>query len=296
MIAVVFAALSGLSYGASDFSGGLATKRNDAVLVTIAVQLVSLFSLVLILAASTRGVVTTADLAWGALGGVGATIGLTTFYRALADGPMTTAAAVTALIGSLVPVITGLAIGDVPNNLTLTGIALAVPAGIVVSAGGIVGPTVPSMATPRGHARRRFDTARTRRLSVVAGLGFGLFFVSLAQTSAEAGLYPLVGARLASVIGLATILSARRAWVRPHRSDWPTIAVAGVLDCSANSFYLLALADGSFTWVAAVVSLYPAATVLLARIVLRERIARVQVAGLVGACSALLLVGVGATS
>lgn len=295
MIAVVFAALSGLSYGASDFSGGLASKRNDAVLVTIVVQLISLVSLVVILTFSAGAIVGATDLAWGGLGGVGATIGLTTFYKALADGPMTTAASVTGLVGSLVPVITGLALGQVPNNFTMAGIALAIPAGIVVSAGGVVSGVTRATGTPRSRAGHRFETVRTRRLSVVAGLGFGLFFVSLAQASSDAGLYPLVGARMASVLVLAVFLSVRRSWATPHRSDWPAIIVAGVLDCSANSFYVLALADASFTWVAAVVSLYPAATVVLARIVLGERIARAQVAGLIGACSALLLVGVGAT-
>ncbi len=296
MIAVVFAALSGISYGASDFAGGLATKRNDTFLVTLAAQFVSLLSLLGILAliATDSTTVTSADLAWGALGGVGATVGLTTFYKALADGPMTTAASVTGLIGSLVPVTTGLALGRVPNNLTLAGIALAIPAGIVVSAGGI-GPTrVGRFVTPRIRARERYDTAKTRRLSALAGLGFGLFFVALAQTSSEAGLVPLLGARAASVIGLAAVLTVGRRWSTPHRADWGVIAIAGVLDCSANSFYLLALADASFTWVAAVVSLYPVATVLLARLVLQERIAKVQVAGLAGAGCALVLVSVGA--
>lgn len=295
VIAVIFAALSSVSYGAADFSGGLATKRNDAVLVTIAMQVISLISLLLILVVSTRGVATPADLVWGSVGGIGATVGLTTFYKALADGPMTTAASVTGLVGSLVPVVTGLALGHIPNNLTLAGIGLAIPAGILVSAGGITTEAGTMIGTPRSRARHRLETARTRRLSMVAGLGFGLFFVALAQTSSEAGLFPLVGARVASVVALALLLSARGAWARPHRADWPAILLAGVLDCSANSFYLLAVADASFTWVAAVVSLYPAATVVLARIVLRERIAGIQVAGLIGACSALLLVGVGAT-
>ncbi|MGI9598449.1 MAG: EamA family transporter [Acidimicrobiales bacterium] len=296
MIALVFAALSGLSYGASDFSGGLAAKHNDAVVVTIAVQLVSVVSLGLILALSAPATVTPADLAWGGLGGLGAMVGLTTFYRALADGPMTTAASVTGLVGSLVPVVTGLTLGEVPNNITLAGIGLAIPAGIVVSAGGIGSTGLPlAVVPPRVRARRRYDIAQTRRLSVVAGCGFGLFFVALAQVSSEAGLYPLVGARAASVIGLALVLTATHRWAVPHRADWVAIAVAGVLDCGANSFYLLALTDASFTWVAAVVSLYPVATVLLARALLAERIVRIQVAGLVGAASALVLVGVGAT-
>ena len=295
MIPVVLAALSGLSYGASDFTGGLASKRNDAVLVTLVVQAVSFALLGVVLQVLAPATVTPPDLVWGAIGGLGTAVGLTTFYRALADGPMSTAASVTALVGSVVPVMAGLALGEVPNHLTLAGIAVAIPAGIVVSVGGVGRAVAARITNPRARSRQRLDQAGTRRLSIIAGLGFGLFFVALAQASPDAGLYPLVGARAASVSALAVLLTARRAWSAPDRRDWPVIAGTGALDCAANSLYVLALDGASFTWVAAVVSLYPVATVLLARAVLRERIARVQVAGLVGAGAALLLVGVGAT-
>ncbi len=294
-MAVLFAVLSGVSYGASDFAGGLASKRNNAFLVTFVVQLVSVASLAVVLMLSAPAIVTTVDLGWGALAGVGATIGLTTFYKALADGPMSTAASVTALVGSLVPVLTGLALGEVPNGLTLIGIAVAIPSGIIVSAGGVGSARLRFDETPRDRARRRFDTANTRRLSIIAGLGFGLFFVAVAQASADAGLYPLVGARFVSVVGLALLLTARKTWGVPHRADWTALVVAGVLDCSANSFYVMALDGASFTWVAAVVSLYPVATVLLARLILAERITRPQLVGLAGALVALFLVGVGAS-
>ncbi len=295
MIAVVFAVLSGVSYGASDFSGGLATKRNNAFLVTFVVQLISLGSLAVILAFSSSATVTVVDLAWGAVGGLGATVGLTTFYKALADGPMSTAASVTALVGSLVPVLTGLALGEVPNGLTLAGIALAIPAGIVVSAGGERSARLRFDELPRIRAKRRFNTANTRRLSILAGLGFGLFFIALAQPSGDAGLYPLIGARCASVLGLAALLTVRRTWGAPNRLDWTAIGIAGLLDCSANTFYVLALDGASFTWVSAVVSLYPVATVLLARLVLSERITGAQMVGLAGAGVALSLVGIGAS-
>jgi uncharacterized membrane protein len=265
------------------------------VVVTISMQLISLAMLAFIVFGLVPATVTTPDLVWGAVGGLGAAVGLTTFYRALADGPMTTAASITALVGSLVPVGFGLATGHLPNNLTMAGIALAIPAGIVVSVGGVAKELTGRALNPRAHSRQRLEEDRTRRLSVMAGLGFGLFFVALAQTSSEAGLYPLIGARLASISALAVVLTVGRRWAVPDRQDWVIIGITGVLDCAANALYLLALEGGSFTWVAAVVSLYPAATVLLARVVLYERIARTQIAGLAGAGAALLLVGLGAT-
>lgn len=295
MISVVFAVLSGVSYGAADFSGALATKRNDSSLVTLVVQAVSLASLGVVLMISSGGTIIATDLIWGAVGGVGAAVALTTFYAALAEGPMSTAASVTALVGSLVPVLTGLALGEVPNRITLIGIALAIPAAIVVSVGAAGVRENRIARSPRARARARTRAARTRKLSVVAGLGFGLFFVALAQTSADGGLYPLVGARVASVVLMAVVLTGQGTWALIHRSDWLAVVIAGLLDCAANSLYLLALVDGSFTWVAAVVSLYPVATVLLARVILRELITKAQVVGLTMAAAALVLVGVGAT-
>lgn len=295
VISVVFAVLSGLSYGASDFAGGLASKRNDAVVVTVWMQVISLSLLAFIVYRLAPATVLVSDLAWGGIGGLGTAVGLVCFYRALADGPMTTAASITALVGSAVPVLVGLATGHLPNNLTLVGIALAIPAGIIVSVGGVASALAERAANPRVRTLQRLETDRTRRLSIIAGLGFGLFFVALAQTSTEGGLYPLVGARVASVAAVALVMVTGKGFRIPAREDWVVIAITGVLDCAANSLYLLALDGGSFTWVAAVVSLYPVATVLLARMLLKERIARTQVVGLAGAATALLLVGLGAT-
>lgn len=302
MIAVLFAALSGLSYGASDFSGGMASKRSDPVAVTLAVQVVSLLSLAVVLVAYPRGVLLPVDLAWGALAGVGVAVGLSALYRALSIGPMSTAASITALLGSLIPVGWGLALGDIPNRLTLLGIALAIPAGVAVSVGGLTRVLGGSGLGPRSRVRHQARRTQTRRLSFVAGTGFGFFFVSLAQTSGDGGLHPLLGARFGAIATLIAVVVARvrragRGGLnRPGvaRADGLVVAVAGLLDCSANSFYLLALEGGSLTWVAALVSLYPVATVLLARAVLSERIARVQAAGLAGAAGALVLVGIGA--
>ena len=91
----------------------------------------------------------------------------------------------------------------------------------------------------------------------------------------------------------AAALTVRGAWTRVSRASWPFVLVAGLLDCAANSFYITALSHGTFTWVAAISSMYPVATVLLARAVLKERLASVQVAGLGLAAGALVLIAVG---
>ena len=293
MTAVILAALSGLSYGASDFSGAMASKDNDATVVTVAVQMVSLAVLAVFLVFSTAQP-TTADLAWGALAGVGGGIGLSTFYRALAIGPMSTAAALTALISAAVPVLTGLLLGDRPPAITLLGVALAVPAGVLVSVGSTGVHGVLRAGPPRERVVAGRRTRQTRGLSVVAGLGFSLFYIALSRTSEDAGAVAPVGC-------------PRGLGPRPRPGDrGPPLVPAdrprglrcgdhrrGVLDFAANGLYLEALRHGTFTWVAAISSLYPVSTVMLARVVLGERLGRVQVAGLGMAGAAMVLVAVG---
>ena len=293
MLGVLLAALSGLSYGASDFSGAVATKDDDAALVTVAMQVISLLSLLVLLVVWSSGEWNSTDVAWGALGGIGAAIGLTTFYRALARGPMSTAAAITGLVGALVPIVAGLALGDRPSALALVGIALSIPAVVMLSAAASAVRRRAYRLPPRERVAGQAHAQQTRVLAAVAGLGFGLFFVALSRTSGDSGLYPLVGARLASIGALSIVITRARSWAPVQRSGLGLIAIAGVLDCAANSFYLTALNHGTFTWIAAISSLYPVATVLLARVFLRERLAPIQIGGLVAAGAALALIAVG---
>ena len=292
MIPVVLAALSSVSYGVSDFSGAMASKRTDSAVVTVAAQLVSLVALGLMLVVMPPDAWRAVDLAWGAAGGVGVAVALTCFYRALATGPMSVAAATTALVGAVVPLVAGLALGERPGVITFGGILVSIPAAVMVSAGGDAGRASLRLS-PRERFAEREHAAVTTRLSIVAGLGFGLFFVALSRTSAEGGLFPLVGARVASVLVLAAALGGAPAGSPVDRRSRGAIVVAGVLDCAANACYLLALDDGELTWVAAITSLYPATTVLLAAAVLRERLTRLQVSGMGLAAVALVLVAVG---
>ncbi len=296
MIGVALAALSGLSYGAADFFGAFASQKNKATLVTLWAQLISLLALVIAVWLWVDGSSLRSDYAWGALGGLGVALGLVTFYKALAQGPMATAASLTALWGAGIPVVTGLLLGDRPGFITLCGIALAVPAAVLVSVGGMSLDTLATNTTPRERVAGLSNSVNTKFLAIVAGIGFGLFFVALGRTSGDAGLYPLVGARVASLIALAVVITAQTDWGPITKGSAPSIIVTGILDFAAQAFYLTALKHGSFTWVAAISSLYPVSTVLLARIVLSERLARLQIVGLMMAAGALFLVAIGAST
>ncbi len=294
MIAVAFAALSGLSYGAADFAGAIASQRNKETLVTAVVQLVSLLALLVAIVVWVDGSPTQSDYLWGALGGLGTALGLVTFYKALAQGPMATAASLTALWGAGIPVVTGLVLGDVPGWIQLIGIAIAVPAAVLVSVGGMSLDVLATNTTPRERVAGLSSAVNTKALAILAGIGFGLFFVALGRTSEDAGLYPLVGARVASIAAMIIVISGQRDWEKLETKALPILVVTGLLDFAANAFYLTALKYGSFTWVAAISSLYPVSTVLLARLVLQERLARLQIVGLVMAGTALTLVAAGA--
>ena len=293
MLAVLFAALSGASYGASDFSGAVASKENNANVVTVAVQLVSLAALGIALV-FVSGELVANDLLWGAVGGLGVAVGLTTFYRALALGPVATAASLTALFSAGIPVVVGLLLGEIPTPLQLVGVGMAIPAAVLVSAGGTSLHGASTNTTPRERVAGKQQINQTRALSMLAGIGFALFFIALAQTSEDGGLYPLLGARGASVLALTVVIATKSEWERITPANRMPVAIAGVLDCAANSFYLTALKFGTFPTVAAVSSLYPVGTVLLARIILKERLARLQILGLGLAALALLLVALGA--
>jgi drug/metabolite transporter (DMT)-like permease len=314
VIGVVLAALSGLCYGASDFSGALGAKRTSAVVIAVCAQIISLVALFALLLVVPPDARYASDFVWAGLGGVGVAVGLTCFYRALAIGPMSTAAAVTSLVGAIVPIATGLGLGERPGGVAIAGMALAVPAVVLVSAGA-PGARVASASLPRElvlasrapRGRASIPTPRERvgataggsgasltlTLAVVGGLGFGLFFVALSRTHEDSGLLPLVGARASSIASIAAVLTVTRTWERVDRSVWPAVGIAGVLDCAANALYVTALDHGELSWVAAISSLYPVSTVLLARVVLGERLGPLQTVGLALAAAAMALVAWG---
>lgn len=273
---VVLALSSALVYGAADFCGGLASRRAGALAVVALSQAVGLGALLLLLPVL-GGAPTAADLWWGAAAGVAGAVGLAVFYRALADGVMSVVAPVTAVCAAAVPVLLGLGLGERLTTTGLVGVGLALVA-------------VPLVAAEGGLPTLR--TARQAGLvpALVAGAAFGLFFVLLDQPSSASGLWPLVGARLASLALVTVLALASRSALTLPRRVLPLTAVAGVLDMAANALFLLAAREGLLAVAGVLASLYPVSTVLLAQAVLRERLGGVQVGGLLTAVAAVALI------
>jgi drug/metabolite transporter (DMT)-like permease len=278
-VAVVLALASAVVYGASDFLGGLASRRATVFAVVALSQATGLLAL-LVLLPWLGGPVTGTQLLWGAAAGLAGSTGLLVFFRALAGGVMSVIAPTTAVTAAAVPVLVGVSTGDRVGAVTTLGILLALVAIALVSA-------------EEGLGALRAARPAALVPALVAGAAFGLFFVLLDRTGDDSGLTPLVAARSASIVMVLLIATARRRSVRPPRVALPLILVSGVGDMAANALFLLATqAPGQLAITGVLASLYPVSTVVLAQAVLRERLVGAQVAGLVTAAVAVVLITV----
>ena len=285
---VYLAALaSSVLYGAADFLGGLASKRaTTAWVVTIsqAAGLVVLMAAVGLLPAA-RPI--PADLLWGAAAGLAGTLGVALLYRALAIGTMGVVAPITAVCAVALPVLVSIARGQQPAPMALSGIGLAMVAIVLVSqqppATRLVQPT------PRGGLPAGVPHA------LLSGVAIGLFFVVLAEARQDSGLWPLVGARAIAVpacLLVGALGGGPPLRLMPRRVVLTAVS-AGIVDMTANVLYLLASRMGSLAVVVTLSSLYPASTVVLARLVLGERLHRTQMIGMACALAAVALIVAG---
>jgi drug/metabolite transporter (DMT)-like permease len=257
-MALVLSLAAAIVYGAGDFLGGFATKRAPVVTVVFGSQLAGLAILAIALPL-VPGTFRFVDVAYGAAAGVLGAIAVALLYRGLAVGAMGIVSPITAVLAAAVPAIYGIATGERPTAVALAGIVLALIAVVVVSFSGGVG-----------------RTARGVPEAIAAGLLFAAFFIVLARTSADAGLWPLVGARGVSIVVFALVALAVRVTLVPPPGARATVFFGGLFDMLANVLYVLAVHTGLIAIVAVVTSLYPASTVALAGIVLRERLSARQ--------------------
>lgn len=274
-MAVVLGLLAAAFYGAADFCGGLATKRAGMLAVAITSQAAGLILLLLVLPLI-GGRFTHEALIYGLLGGVCGGIGILLLYHALSIGKMGVVSPITAVLAASLPVIVGTARGDRLSAWQIVGIGVALVAVVLISLS----------SEPDG--RFEFSTLGVRE-AIASGLLLGGFYIFLALAGKGGGLYPVLFARLASVVLLTLIAGALRRGIVPAAS-LPLVLVAGAIDMSANVLYLLAAYAGYLSVAAVLTSLYPASTVFLARFVLGERLANVQKIGVALALAGVALI------
>jgi drug/metabolite transporter (DMT)-like permease len=214
--------------------------------------------------------------------GAAGMVALTAFYRALAIGTMSIVAPISST-GAVVPVVVGIAQGERPAALQVAGIAAAI-VGVI-------------MASREDDAALRRDARVPSRLSIplalVAAAGFGTFFVGLRSSAKVDVAWALLAARLAGVALIAAGALLRRPAAVRDRRALGTLAAVGLLDLSANGLYAIATRHGLLSVVAVAASLYPLGTVMLARVLLGERVRRVQEAGIVAALTGVVLIAAG---
>jgi uncharacterized membrane protein len=281
--------LSGaLAYGFADFLGGLASRSIRPIVATAWAALIGLVPLVVGLAVL-GGQFTANALLWGAVAGVSGSVGVLMLYTALAVGPMSVLSPVTSVVSVIVPVSIGLLFAG--SRLSALGAAAMIVAVIAVALVGAVKDPSGARLTGRGLLT-----------AGIAGCGFGGLVLAYAATSPDEGLAPLVVARVVQAtvmwIGVAVVIGRERrrqapaTTLSPGRSGklWLQLAICGTLDASANVLIQAALHSGATADVLPVVSvlnaLYPIGTVILAAIVLRERLTLLQIVGLALALAA----------
>lgn len=277
-MAVLLALTAAAAYGVGDFLGGIAARRAPSTTIVFWSHIVGLASLV-VAAPLVGGDPSPRGMAAGAAAGLIGALGVTLFYMAFARGSMSVIAPITALLSAAVPVLAGVGFGERPSGGAVVGILVALVAVALVSRERSAVRTAPWQRVP------------ALGLALAAGAAFGLFFVALERAGTDTGIWPLAAARVASVSLFALLGAARVTTVSPPPRNALGAAVgAGLLDTAANVFYVLALAHGLLSIVAALTALYPAGTVILARYVLGERLSRVQQAGLGMAAMAAVLI------
>jgi drug/metabolite transporter (DMT)-like permease len=272
VLAVALGLGSSLCWGLADFFGGLQSRRRSLLAVLLVSQILAIALLGLFALAFARGgAPSAAAVGWAALAGTVGCFALAAFYRGLAIGTMSVVAPLSAT-GAAVPVLVGVAEGERPGVVQVAGMVLAL-VGILLAAREAPGETKTESQKESAQGASRTAVG----LALVAALGFGTFFVGVARASDTADVtWVILISRSCSLVLIAVAaLVVRPELPRDAAALWPLAAV-GVLDLGANGLYAVATTEGLLSIVAVLGSLYPAVTVVLARLVLAERLTRTQ--------------------
>jgi uncharacterized membrane protein len=278
-VAILFGLLTAVLFGSGDFFGALSAKKTSVLYIVAFSHLVGLVGAV-VLAPFLADAFTWTDFAIGAVGGAFGGIGVALLYRGLARGPMAVVAPLTAITSAAVPAIWGVAGGETLSAIAWVGVAVALTA-IGLS-------SIPSSSDGAVVTKAVIGQA------LLSGACFGSMFILLDATLDATAPWPIVGARtLTTAVLLTIIFTMKREGLPTVKPAIGTIVLAGLFDTGSNVIFLFATTLGDLSIVAVLSSLYPAATVLLARFWLNERMSRIQLAGLVLALTATALIAAG---
>lgn len=275
----LLALTASLSWGVGDFLAGLRARRLPVLTVLVVSQAAGLSTIALVVAVRSEGPPEARYLGYAALAGIAGAIGLAALYRGLAVGSMSVVAPVSAT-AAVVPVLFGVAGGERPSAAQNVGIAVAV-AGVVLASRARAGDG-------RGRA-----LAEGTGLALLAALAFGLLLVALGEASEGDPYWGTLAMRATSFSLLVLAAAVLRPSLAAARGDLPVLLLVGVLDTAGNVLFAVATTESLLSLVAVLGQLYPVVTVLLARILLGERLTRGQAVGVVGAFAGVALITAG---
>ncbi|MCQ3938267.1 MAG: EamA/RhaT family transporter [Chloroflexi bacterium] len=277
MASIIFGLASALSWGAGDFTGGLAARRVGAYRSVFYAEVVGILFLFLVIALIGEDLPGVRVMLFSALAGAFGTIGLMLLYHAMAVGMMSIAAPVSALLAAALPVAVGVFTEGLPDVPTLIGFGFALLAIWMISQSG-------------EGVKDILSHLSDLKLPLLAGLGFGFYFVLVHEaTGGGAVIWPMVFSRAGGMtLVTAYLLLTRSTW----KIEWnalPIISLNGILDLGGNFFFILAGQAGRLDVASVLSSLFPGTTVILAWIFLKERLNRSQWVGVFAALTAIVL-------
>jgi drug/metabolite transporter (DMT)-like permease len=277
---IVLGLTSSIVWGVSDFLGGLASRRAPLLGVLLGAQLIGLAIAAPVAVVRAEAQLLPMDVAWSAVSGLIGAVGIGCLYRGLAVGRMGVVAPVTGVLVAVIPVAAGMVLDGVPSAIVIVGIVLAIASVAIVA-------RVPGAVT---------DAPSGLWWGIAAGLTLGVFTVTFSRVSDGLVFGPLALMKIVEGLALfVAIVVGRQPW-RVPRVLWPTLVAVGVLDMSATAAYLAATQAGPLAIAGVLSALYPVMTVLLAAVILRERITRVHAIGIVAAVAAIALIAGGSAA
>jgi drug/metabolite transporter (DMT)-like permease len=286
MLAIILALASAIGYGGSDFAAGLASRTASVIQVTLLACLTATVVVLVALPLAAAHRPSEASLAWGAAAGAGGTLGGIALYLGFRYAAFSVAAPISAVGTAGFSVLAGLLWGERPSTVALIGIGLALPAIVSVSA------SAAGAEQEEGHGHGGRPAAGVVA-GLIAGAGFALLLIGLNRAGSGGGLWPAAAAEVAELaVAIAAAAVTRNLRLPGGRPGWLAV-ITGVAGAAGTLFYFYATHDGLLAVTAVLTSLYPASTIVLARVVLGERLTRLRLTGLVlaGGCVALIAAG-----
>ena len=276
MLSILFGLTSAAIWGAGDFTGGMASRKTGAYRAVVYGEMIGLIFILVVALIVWQPIPALGIWALSMLAGAFGTMGILLLYYSMTKGLMSIAAPISALLAALLPVIIGIFTESLPTWLTFLGFAFALAAIWLIS-------------QSQDGVKDLLSHITDLRLPLLAGVGFGCYFVLIHAATRTAILWPMVAARLGGLIILTLYIILRRESWKVERGAWSLIFLNGLLDIGGNLFFVLAGQVGRLDISAVLSSLYPGSTVILAWIFLKERLSRTQWIGIIAALIAIVL-------